>query len=164
MHKIKEQGFALLLSMLVLGILSTLVIGSVRSTVSMERGSGAQLDRAVAYQAAEQALLQGKTLLMANSDLCLSGCSVAAGVVAAGAAAVALPAAWNAANATVATLAANQPGSAQYVIQQLNTATFVSPASGVSRSDCVGYSIMGRGVGRRVGEVVLQTVVWLCPV
>src|SRR5574343_181529 len=77
----RQRGFALIMSMLVLLMLSIVVLNAVRSNVLNERMAGAYMDRTRAYQAAEQAVQQGKALLMSNTTVCFEsalGCSVAA--------------------------------------------------------------------------------------
>ncbi|WP_170160166.1 pilus assembly PilX family protein [Azonexus fungiphilus] len=162
-----QGGFALVFSMMVLAILTAIVIGSVRSTVSGERASGSHMDRTAAFQAAEQALIQGKSLLMENADTCLTGCAIASDKSASASTAQTAFAsvnAWSDANKIDATLASGQNGSAAYRIVQLSSGSLTSPATGTARSDCIPYSVMGRGVGVAGGVVVLQTVVWVCPV
>ncbi|WP_366940761.1 PilX N-terminal domain-containing pilus assembly protein [uncultured Azonexus sp.] len=163
----RQRGFALVFSMIVLVILTAIVVGSVKTTTSVERAAGAYMDRTMAFQAAEQALSQGKTRLMENADICLGGCSFASsGAVTASTTQTNFGSAgaWSGANKITALLSSGQQGGAEYEILQLSPSALASPASGVSRSDCRPYSVMGRGVGMAGGVVLLQTVVWLCPV
>jgi type IV pilus assembly protein PilX len=167
MRKNREKGFALIFSMMVLIVLTVVVISSMKTTTSGERASGSYMDRTWAFQAAEQALLQGKALLMANSDQCLDGCAfTSAKVVSPSTTQVAFSTvgSWTDTNKIAATLTTSQASSAAYVITQLSENSLASPASGANRLDCRAYSVMGRGAGVGGGVVVLQTVVWLCPV
>lgn len=167
MTRNQEKGFALLFSMMVLILLTVVVISSMKTTTTGERASGSYLDRTRAFQAAEQALVQGKALLMQNADQCLDGCAIGASKVASASptqVAFSTLSAWTDTNKIVATLTGSQASSAAYVITQLSENSLASPASGASRNDCRAYSIMGRGAGVGGGVVVLQTVVWLCPV
>lgn len=167
MIRSQEKGFALIFSMLVLVLLTVVVVSSMKTTTTSERASGSYLDRTLAFQAAEQALVQGKALLMENSDQCLEGCSInGSKVVSPSTAQVAFStlSSWSDTNKITATLGSSQLSSAAYTIAQLSENSVASPASGTTRNDCRAYSVMGRGAGVGGGVVVLQTVVWLCPV
>lgn len=155
----KQGGFALVVTMLVLLVLTILVVNSVRSSTMNEQMAGSYMDRNRSLQAAEQALRQGQSLLLNNGETCLAGCSVAAGAVSASVVQSAMPLAWpGAANATAVTLAANQATSASYQIVQLNDALRAA-----DKTSCKAYSIMGRGVGiDSRAAAVLQTVAYVC--
>lgn len=170
MKKNREKGFALLFTMLVLILLSVVVISSVRTTTFGERVSGSYMDRTRAFQEAERALAQGKAMLMDNSALCLDGCQVSSsGVVADSGLGQAFGATtwdWSSASLNIVT-----DNNASYIIDKLKKTDtagvpveFVTPSTGQTRTDCQPYSILGRGQGNGGGEVVLQTVVWLCPI
>lgn len=161
----KETGFALIVAMIILAVLSVLVINSMRSTTFSERMAFSYMDRALAQQAAEQALREGGALLIENAAMCarnvddttILGCVVSStgAVSAATAAGGALPIAWSATNAVTMTAVTGQNSSAKYVIQLLNTST----------PNCWFYSIMAQGTGRDSNtKVVLQTVARLCSI
>lgn len=153
----KQKGFALLMTIIILIVLSILVVNAIRNATLNEKMAGNYMDRSQAQQAAEQALRQAQTLLVTNGETCLSGCSVAAGVVAASASGGAIPTAWSDTGKTTATLATNQKTSAWYQINQLNIAL------PTDKTGCVGYSIMGRGQGADSRtSVVLQTIAYVC--
>lgn len=170
MNRNQEKGFALIFTMLVLILLTVVVLSSVRTTTSGERTSGSYMDRTRAFQAAEQALAQGKALLMDNADQCLDpGCSIGTSKVAGAAVApVAFSTVsdWSNTDAITADLASAQDGSAYYKITHLLATGGLRDLDnpGTPHADCRPYSVMGRGVGLAGGEVVLQTVVWLCPI
>lgn len=167
MTRNREKGFALIFSMLVLVLLTVVVVSSMRTTTTAERAAGSYMDRTMAFQAAEQALIQGKALLMENSDQCLEGCSIGASKTASPSTvqvSFSTVSDWTGSNQIAATLGSSQVGSAAYAITQLSENSVASPSSGTARSDCRAYSVMGRGAGVGGGVVVLQTVVWLCPI
>lgn len=159
----KETGFALIVAMIILAVLSVLVINAMRGTTLSERMAFSYMDRALAQQVAEQALREGGGVLIQHADICarnvddtsILGCVVSStGVVtAATAAGGALPIAWSATNAVTMNAITAQNSSAKYVIQLLNTST----------TNCWFYSIMAEGTGRDSNtKVVLQTVARLC--
>lgn len=163
----KETGFALIVAMIILAVLSVLVINSMRSTTFSERMAFSYMDRALAQQAAEQALREGGALLIEHADMCarnvddatILGCVVSSkNVVSAASAttATALPSAWSATDAVTMKAVTGQNSSAKYVIQLLNTST----------SSCWFYSIMAEGTGHDSSntKVVLQTVARLCSI
>lgn len=166
-----QRGFALFMSMIVLLLLSIVVVNAVRTNVLNERMSGAYMDRTRAFQAAEQALQQGKALLMANTATCFEtslGCAVASnGAVSAipsgTTLAAALPSTWATAQAVNISLAPGQLTSGQFSVTRIAN-TNLPRATGGSVGNCKAYSIMGRGVGVDSNSVVLlQVVTWLCP-
>lgn len=163
---VRQNGFALIIVMIILAVMSILVVNSVRNATLGEKMAGSYMDRTRAQQAAEQALRQGEAILIANGKLCLAGCAVSstAVVTSSTAAATVLPAAWPGdAGAVTATTATGQVSSAKYVVSLLGSA-FV-PASPSVLNKCKPYSIMGKGVGADTSSiVVLQTVAFVCSV
>lgn len=156
-----EKGFALVVSMLILLVLTILVVNSVRNTALNEKMAGNYMDRTNALQAAEQALRQGEAILAKNGDTCVSGCSVSAGTVDPSTVEVASqPAEWSDVGATSATAASNQKTSGKYQIKLLTDASLPSGKAG-----CKAYSIMGRGQGLDSRSVVvLQTIAFVCSI
>lgn len=155
----REQGFALIFSMLTLLLLTIIVVNSVRTTTMNEQMAGSYMDRNRAYQAAELALRQGEALLSSNSDICLTGCIVnGAGAVVAGSDSPnTLPASFT---GNKEMTAANGGTSGAYMIRQLSDAHVPSAKSG-----CKAYSIMGQGKGIDARTaVVLQTVAFMCSI
>lgn len=162
---VRQNGFVLIIAMIILAVMSILVINSVRNTTLGEKMAGSYMERTRAQQAAEQALRQGEAILVANGKMCFAGCAVSssANVTNSTAAATALPAAWpaNDAGAVTVTTATGQVSSAKYVVNLLGSA-FV-PASPSVLNTCKPYSIMGRGVGADTRSIViLQTVAFVC--
>lgn len=158
-----EAGFALIVSMIILVVLTILVVSSMRSTTLSEKMSGSYMDRTLAQQAAEQALRQAESKLVSEGEKCVVGCTIKAGTVATGAVAAAnmtLPVAWSDTDATVITADTEQKTTAKYIVSLLPD-TFL--ASG--KTGCKAYSIMGRGTGVDTNSVVvLQTVAYVCPI
>lgn len=170
----KEGGFALIISMLVLLLLTVIVLGSVRVNTMSEKIAGNYMERNRAFQAAEQAIRQANAILMANPDLCFEsvlGCAIAAnGQVTALSGGTTLPrlnplpSTWDSTRAVTISLATGQVSSAQYTVTR-TAETSMPVEGGGTVSDCKSYSVMGRGVGQDTKAVVLlQTVVWLCDV
>lgn len=184
-----QRGFALLTSMLVLLVLSIVVVNAVRTNLLNERASGGYMDRTRAFQAAEQAIQQGKALLMANTTLCFEsalGCSVSGGQVSAIASGTTpllndatyssnLPtgASWADGRAVTISPSTKSDGTAQntkYMVTRLANTSLVTPTEtggtqSYLQSNCKAYSIIGRGVGMDSNAVVmLQVVTWLCPI
>ena len=156
-----QKGFALIVSMLILLVLTILVVNAVRNTTMNERMAGNYMDRTRAMQAAEQALRQAETLLVTNGDTCLSGCAVSGGKVTDSAAsAVSIPAAWVDANANDMTKATDQGSSGKFQVALLADSFLPTGKSG-----CKAYSVMGRGEGLDTRSVVvLQTIAFVCSV
>lgn len=158
---LRQRGFALIVSMLILLVLTILVINAVRNTSLNEKMAGNYMDRTRAQQAAEQALRQAEALLVANGDTCVTGCAVNAGAVVASSVHVtAMPSTWSDAGATTMALATDQHTSGKFLVAQL--ADVFLPAG---KAGCKAYSLIGRGQGfdsRAV--VVLQTVAFVCSV
>lgn len=178
-----QRGFALLTSMLVLLILSIVVVNAVRTNLLNERASGGYMDRTRAFQAAEQAIQQGKALLMANTTLCFEsalGCSVnSGGQVSAIASGTTLPntlpngGSWVDGQAVTISPSPKPDGTTQYtkyMVTRLANTSLVTPTEtggtqSYLQSNCKAYSIIGRGVGMDSSAVVmLQVVTWLCPI
>lgn len=164
MKSTAQAGFALIVSMIVLAVLSILVINAVRSTTLSEKMSGNYMDRALAQQAAEQALRQGEALLLANGETCVSGCSIPAtgNVAASSTTATMASISWSDASARDITKPTGQATSAKYMINLLPDTDL--PAAKLADS-CKAYSIMGQGKGLDSRSVVvLQTVAFICPI
>lgn len=174
----RQRGFALIMSMLVLLMLSIVVLNAVRSNVLNERMAGAYMDRTRAFQAAEQAIQQGKAALMSNTAVCFEsalGCSFAANGTATAIASgtqlpTSMPESWAGAGTPVAmTLASSQTGrsSGSFAITRFRDAGgqgLQKTINGTFDSNCKAYSIMGRGQGTDADAVVIiQVVTWLCP-
>ncbi|WP_203467881.1 PilX N-terminal domain-containing pilus assembly protein [Dechloromonas sp. TW-R-39-2] len=160
----REQGFALIFSMLTLLLLTIIVVNSVRTTTMNEQMAGSYMDRNRAYQAAELALRQGEALLSTHADLCLTGCLVVStGTPTANTnGAVDLPPSFTASDAgTKVSITATTGGTdSSFKIRQLSDAHVPSGKSG-----CKAYSIMGEGKGIDTRTaVVLQTVAFMCPI
>lgn len=170
----QQAGFALIISMLVLVLLTIVVLSSVRVNTMGERMAGSYLERNRAFQAAEQAIMEANATLMANPDVCFEsilGCAIAAnGQVTALSGGTSLPSlnplpsTWDSTRAVTISLASGQVSSGQYTVTR-TAETSMPVAGGGTVSDCKSYSVMGRGVGQDTKAVVLlQTVVWLCDV
>ncbi|MEC5387361.1 PilX N-terminal domain-containing pilus assembly protein [Uliginosibacterium sp. H3] len=165
-YKTGQAGLTLIVSMVMLVVLTLLVVAGMRSSTMSERMAGSSMERARAYQAAEQALAQASAVLQTNGEDCLSGCTnVTASVQGKGVGAAwtgtALPGTWSETNALSITTATGQKTTAKYLIQQLPS-SFV-PAAKASLG-CMAYSVMGLGQGLVSNtQVVLQTVSFVCP-
>ncbi len=165
----QQGGFALLVSMLVLMILTIFVVNAVRNSTLQEKMSGAYMDRNRAMQNAEQAMRQAEAILTKNAAACLdgsTGCTItgsaASPTVAAatGTGLTTLPSSWSDTGSVTGSLASAQeaPQSAKFVVTWL--ADSLVPAD---KKDCKAYSIMGRGTGMQSGTaVILQTVAYVC--
>jgi type IV pilus assembly protein PilX len=161
----KQEGFVLVVALILLAIVSLLAANGMGVTTMNERMAGNYMDRGRAQAAAEQALTQAQDILRANADACLLGCTgaVTHGSITANISALTdsvLPATWVNTNKVEVTLAANQATRADYVINFLNNTAFTT----ASFADCKAYSIMGRGQGIDTSTfVILQTVAYVCP-
>ncbi|GHD64574.1 pilus assembly PilX family protein [Jeongeupia chitinilytica] len=160
-HNRNQQGFVLVVSLILLVIVTILVVNAMRVTTMNEKMAGNYMDRNRAYQAAEQALRQGESLLQNNAETCLSGCTGSnvngVGAVASG---NAVPSTWSDNGASNANVITGQATSAKYLVNQLSDT--LRP---VDKSSCKAYSIMGRGQGIDSRSVViLQTIAYVCPV
>lgn len=165
-----QGGFALIVAMIILAVMSILVVSSVRNTTLSEKMSGSYLDRNLAQQAAEQALRQGEAILVANGELCNTGCQVTGGSVSASATKSEFSAVvWDESAAASITKSTGQKTSAKYLVKLLSDSakpgypSYADPYAAMA--DCRPYSIMGKGVGLDSRTVVLlQTVALVCPV
>lgn len=158
-HNRKQKGFVLVVAMILLAVMSLFAVGGMRQASLAEKMSGNYLDRNRAKLSAEQALIQGQTLLRANAVTCLESVCDNTGLVGASSAVASatLPSVWSDANSVAIITAAGQLTSGKFLINALTHANF-------SKVDCRPYSIMGRGVGLNANSiVVLQTVVYICP-
>ncbi|APW43225.1 pilus assembly PilX family protein [Rhodoferax saidenbachensis] len=164
----KQQGFVLIVTMILLMVVSLLAVGGMRVSVMGERMAGNAMDRNLAKLAAEQAITQGLAKLQANSTVCLdTGCvntnTVGTGVAIASAT---MPSVWSPTDSVDVTkelvAAGGQKSSAKYLINWLNNVAFTPALS--SKSTCKAYSVMGRGEGKNSASVVvLQTIAYVCP-
>ncbi|MBM3116453.1 pilus assembly PilX family protein [Jeongeupia naejangsanensis] len=156
-----QQGFVLVVSLILLVIVTILVVNAMRVTTMNEKMAGNYMDRNRAFQAAEQAMRQGESLLQNNAETCLSGCT---GTNVSGVGSVAtgntIPNTWSDNGSSSANMITGQATSGKYLVNQLSDTLRPS-----DKSSCKAYSIMGRGQGidsRSV--VVLQTIAYVCPV
>lgn len=165
----RQKGFALIVSMLVLLVLTILVVNAVRNTSLNEKMAGNYMDRTRAQQAAEQALRQGEAALA--NDLCSSstGCRVSSlspvtVAIASVAAATTVPASWTSAGALdVVLYDASNSIKQQLSSAQLNVTLLADTFLPTGKAGCKPYSLMGRGVGLDTrAVVVLQTVAFVC--
>lgn len=175
MKSIRQNGFALIFSMLVLVLLTIVVVSGARTTLLNEWMAGSYMDRTRAYQAAEQSIQQAKALMTATvagvdyGEVCLGGCAVSAAkaVTASTVQATALPTVWSDTTAatmdqTTETTATGRLATGKYFVTQLSSAFLPSDRLALG---CKAYSIMGRGQGLDSKTVVvLQTVAFVCPV
>ncbi|MDR1994451.1 PilX N-terminal domain-containing pilus assembly protein [Azonexus sp.] len=182
----KDGGFALIMAMIILFVLTILVVNAVRNSSMSEQMAGSYMDRNRAMQAAEMALREGEaklaTLDAAFNPLCLDGCTVIAGAVAALAApptvctppaatpplcVSSIPTTWaNGGNESTITFnltlddGTTKQMTASYRIILLDNA-LRDPSKDAS---CKAYSIMGQGAGiDSRTEVILQTIAHVCP-
>lgn len=165
-QKQKQNGFILIVALILLVTVTLFVLSGMRLANVSERLAGSSMDRGRAKMAAEQALTQGLAKLQEAGSSCLEdGCTNATlpavpGATAANTGAT-LPAGWSDTNATAATIATDQKSSAKFLITWLNNASFTTG----DKSLCKAYSVMGRGVGLNANSVVvLQTIAYTCPV
>lgn len=156
----KQEGFVLVVALILLAVVSLLAINGMGVTTMNERMAGNYMDRARAQMAAEQALTQAQDVLRNNADICLaSGCTVANGFNGIGAevTGTTLPSAWSDTNSFDATVASGQATTAKYLINWLSDSAF-------AQAGCKTYNIMGKGRGLNSSAVVvLQTVAYICP-
>lgn len=159
----RQSGFALIVSLVILAVLTILVVNSIRNTTLNEQMSGSYMERTRVQQIAEQALRQGEAILVTNGATCLTGCTVssAKAVAAASAGDIKNLADVTWVEADAATISGTATGtSGKYLIRLLNDNTRPS-----TKTKCKSYSIMGKGVGLNANsQVILQTVALLCPV
>ena len=158
----KQEGFVLVVLLILLAILSLLVIHGMGATTMGEQMAGNHMDRSRAQMAAEQAITQGLAVLQAHGEDCLEGCNQTHGTTAKSTAATPVSA-WSDTDAQTATATAwsddnSKPkATARYSITWQDNAAF-------DKTDCKAYSVMGRGVGfNSESVVVLQTIAYVCP-
>jgi type IV pilus assembly protein PilX len=170
-HIRKDGGFAMIMAMIILFVLTILVVNAVRGSSLSEQMAGSYMDRNRAMQAAEQALREGETKLMTlntatNDPICLDpqGCKVAAdgSVTLIATQVTTMPGSWDAtADKTQITQVTDQATNAWYQIAFLAPA-LMDPTK--VTDGCMAYSIMGKGQGIDTRtEVILQTVAYVCP-
>jgi type IV pilus assembly protein PilX len=153
-----QNGFILIISLVLLVVVTILVVNGMRSTILNEKMSGNYMDRNRAYQAAEQALRQASALLQANADVCVNGCTNSS-VSGVGPVVTLMPSTWSDTNSQATTLATGQLTSAKFLINQLPDLMLPS-----GKTSCKAYSLMGRGQGIDTRSVViLQTTAFVCP-
>jgi len=155
----RQDGFVLIIAMILLVVLSLISIRGMSSASIGEKMSGSYRERSQAIAAAEQALLQGQVLLQANAVLCMDTVCDNTNLVgtAAATASANLPNAWSDTNSVSITTVVGQVSTGKYLINALTHANF-------SKVNCKPYSIMGRGQGANASSVaVLQTVAYVCP-
>ncbi len=154
----KQDGFILVVSLILLITVTILVVNGMRNTVFNEKMAGNHMDRNRAYQAAEQALRQGVALLQSNANVCVDGCTNS-NLLGVGPSVNAIPNGWSATNSQNVTLANGQLTTAQFLINQLPDSMLPS-----DKNDCKVYSVIGRGQGiDRRAVVILQTTAFACP-
>ncbi len=173
----RQKGFALIISMLILLVLTILVINAVRNTSLNEKMAGNYMDRTRAQQAAEQVLRQGiAALTHANCSGSTGGCTLTSldtnpgtgGVppTSPGPAEVTvMPSAWSAAGAL--NMLPYDQGHPEYQLTsaQLSIAMLADTFLPAGKAGCKAYSLMGRGVGLDSRSVVvLQTVAYVCDI
>ena len=180
-RKKNQEGFVLVVALVLLAIVSLLAVNGMGVTTMNERMAGNHMDRGRAYAAAERALTQAQDFLRANASACLAagcvgsvspdttGTTVLQGTGAAHSDTV-LPgnSEWER-DVDAAVYVKNRadepaPGAGEvfsrYLINWLSNPVFNAPG----RVDCKSYSVMGRGVGKDTNtEVLLQTVAHVCP-
>ncbi|MCP9759134.1 hypothetical protein EGI20_07385 [Aquitalea sp. S1-19] len=151
----RQRGYVLVVTLIILLAVTVLVLNASRSSIMGERMAGNQMDRASAKQLAELAVRQGQRFLQANAEICLTGCRTANGP----------NAVWNGvalpsnADFIVANSEPSTDARGRYLIRQLPNN--FRPAD---KTDCIAYSVMGRGVGRDIRTTVLiQTITFVCP-
>jgi|SRR5690554_724320 len=65
-HSLKQSGSALIISLLLLFILTILALAGARNSILQERMTGNMVDRNMAFQAAEAAIVEGERALRAG--------------------------------------------------------------------------------------------------
>lgn len=158
----KQEGFVLIICLILLAVLSLLVIHGASANIMGEQMAGNQMDRARAQMAAEQAITQALANLQTNGVACLDGCDGTNNTTAKDTSTT-LRSTWNDTGAIAATDTAwsansgDPKASAKYSITWQDNAAFNKP-------DCKAYSVMGRGQGFNSNSVVvLHTVAYVCP-
>jgi type IV pilus assembly protein PilX len=171
-RKKNQEGFVLIVALVLLAVVSLLAVNGMGVTTMNERMAGNHMDRGRAYAAAERALTQAQDFLRTNANQCLaagcvgndlseSGTAIAGITILPGTGReftdAVLPSTWADSEPD-----AVPPGDApsQYLINWLSDPAFNLPG----RADCKSYSVRGRGEGINANtEVLLQTVVHVCP-
>ncbi len=172
-----QKGFALIVSMLILLVLTILVVNAVRNTSLNEKMAGNYMDRTRAQQAAEQVLRQGVAALTHENCSASTGCtltSLSTAPTSPGPAAVnAMPASWSSVGAMnmIPYPDPNNPNDTgknipqQLTSAQLSVALLADTFLPAGKAGCKAYSLMGRGVGLDSRSVViLQTVAYVCDI
>ncbi len=161
----KQDGFVLIVALVLLAVVSLLAANGMGVTTMNERMAGNYSDRGRAQSAAEQALTQAQAFLATHADTCLAAGCVTATLAGTGLEknTASLPSTWPpelADSVEVPLAASGADASARYLINWLSDASF----TGGAFSTCKAYSIMGRGQGKDDNTVVLlQTVAYVCP-
>lgn len=165
-----QNGFVLIVSLILLVAVTLFVMAGMRSSTVSERMAGSHMDRGRAKLAAEQAITQGLAALRTGGSICVEVGCTSANLATTGVAytTAVLPSAWSDTNAIDVTTATGQLTSAKYLINWLNNSSFTNPVPPsvipTGKEDCKAYSIMGRGVGlASTSVVVLQTIAYVCP-
>jgi type IV pilus assembly protein PilX len=156
----KQDGFILVVSLILLITVTVLVVNGMRNTVFNEKMAGNHMDRNRAYQAAEQALRQGVALLQSNANVCVYGCTNS-NLLGVGPSVTAIPSpsVWPDTYSQNVTLANGQLTTAQFLINQLPD-SMLPPG----KNNCEVYSVIGCGQGIDPRSVVmLQTTAFVCP-
>lgn len=65
----RQQGFALVVAMILLVVITLLALGALRSTTLQTRMAANLYDRGLAFQSAESALMAAQTVVTGNPDL-----------------------------------------------------------------------------------------------
>ncbi|MCB6183560.1 hypothetical protein LIN78_08370 [Leeia sp. TBRC 13508] len=178
----KNRGFALLVTLVMLVVLTIMIIGGVRSATIGEKSAGGYLERTKAFQQAEVSLRQGELQLrqqgcypqVANGTVTIStavttgtatDCELTVGYDSTSTSA---PTSWNAAWNTGATI--NAPATAVSAVNNtggssVTVGSYVIRVQGSSVGNCQKYSVTSRGVGSDSGGVnaaVVQSIVNVC--
>jgi type IV pilus assembly protein PilX len=157
-----QQGFVLIISLILLTAMTILVISAMNGVSINERMAGSYMDRNRAYQSAEMALRQGAAILQANADLCVEGCINTNNISGVTAASTTLPTTWVDDDAANISPPAGQAVSGKFKISLLPDSFL--PAS-KDPSACSAYSILGKGIGiDSATSVILQTVAFVCSI
>ena len=178
-RKKKQEGFVLVVALVLLAIVSLLAVNGMGVTTMNERMAGNHMDRGRAYAAAERALTQAQDFLRANAIDCLAaGCVGSVSPDTTGTmvflqgtgeahSGTVLPSneEWDRGveeDYAVAVTNGDATGAtpSHYLINWLGDPVFNAPG----RVDCKSYSVMGGGGGLGTDtEVLLQTVAHVCP-
>lgn len=159
----KEQGFILILSMLLLLAITILVLNSVRATTMNEKMSGGYMDRSRAVNRAESALAEGQRLLVSTTSIaetCRNGCAVnTQKQVSPSSTSITLPSTWS--NTQDGNAFLDSTTKARVSVALLPDTDL--PNSLVGK--CKPYSIMAKGEGSDSRTTtVLQMVAFVCDI